>query len=90
MSSLKKQPTPPSKQIKIALNGILRNLNCRKLYYIRCIKPNNLKVPHIFEPSLVLRQVRAQRCDAFPILVLVIQSYVLFNFFFKQCICQDN
>lgn len=62
MSSLKKQPSPIGKQIKIALNGILRNLNNKKMYYVRCIKPNEIKEPHIFETSLVFHQIRTQRC----------------------------
>lgn len=60
-SSLKKQPSPIGKQIKIALNGILRNINNKKLYYVRCMKPNEMKEPHIFETDMLLRQIRSQK-----------------------------
>ncbi|XP_065207437.1 unconventional myosin-Ia [Planococcus citri] len=61
MSSLKKLPVPISKQIKIALNGIFRNLNNRRLYYVKCLKPNEIKEPNIFEMNVVLQQIRCQR-----------------------------
>lgn len=61
MASLKKKPSPVSKQIKIALNGILRNLQNKKLHYIRCFKPNELQGPHILETDVVLNQIRSQK-----------------------------
>ena len=60
-SSLKKQPSPLSKQVKISLNGILRNLNYKRLHYVRCFKPNQLKEPSIFESNIILNQIQTQR-----------------------------
>lgn len=61
MSSLKKLPVPISKQIKMSLSGIFRNLNNRRLYYVKCLKPNEIKEPNIFEMNVVLQQIRSQR-----------------------------
>ncbi|XP_066141982.1 unconventional myosin-Ib isoform X1 [Euwallacea fornicatus] len=45
-------------QIQVSLNALLNNLENRQSHYIRCVKPNDLKQPRIFEVGLVQHQIR--------------------------------
>nr|CAD7397184.1 unnamed protein product [Timema cristinae] len=56
-SSLKR-PATTGTQFKISISALVRNLSCKHQHYIRCIKPNELKQPRIFEMALVQHQVR--------------------------------
>ncbi|XP_017783623.1 PREDICTED: unconventional myosin-Ib isoform X2 [Nicrophorus vespilloides] len=53
-----KKPTSTSTQLQVALNALLKSLSYRQPHYIRCLKPNELKQPRIFELALVQHQVR--------------------------------
>ncbi|XP_075231362.1 myosin 95E [Lycorma delicatula] len=53
-----KRPTTTGTQFKISIGGLVRNLSSKTPHYIRCIKPNELKQPRIFEMALVQHQVR--------------------------------
>lgn len=44
-------------QLQVSLNAMLKGLTSRQLHYIRCLKPNELKQPKIFELALVQHQV---------------------------------
>ncbi|GFG33445.1 hypothetical protein Cfor_10035, partial [Coptotermes formosanus] len=56
-SSLKR-PATTGTQFKISISALIRNLSCKQPHYVRCIKPNELKQPRIFEMALVQHQVR--------------------------------
>ncbi|XP_066996441.1 unconventional myosin-Ia [Anabrus simplex] len=56
-SSLKR-PATTGTQFKISISALMRNLSCKHPHYVRCIKPNELKQPRIFEMALVQHQVR--------------------------------
>ncbi|KAJ4450178.1 hypothetical protein ANN_01585 [Periplaneta americana] len=56
-SSLKR-PATTGTQFKISISALVRNLSCKQPHYVRCIKPNELKQPRIFEMALVQHQVR--------------------------------
>ncbi|PSN37292.1 Unconventional myosin-Ib [Blattella germanica] len=56
-SSLKR-PATTGTQFKISIGALVRNLSCKQPHYVRCIKPNELKQPRIFEMALVQHQVR--------------------------------
>ncbi|XP_033606436.1 unconventional myosin-Ia isoform X2 [Cryptotermes secundus] len=56
-SSLKR-PATTGTQFKISISALIRNLSCKHPHYVRCIKPNELKQPRIFEMALVQHQVR--------------------------------
>ncbi|XP_068461753.1 myosin-8-like [Phaseolus vulgaris] len=45
-------------QFKLQLQSLLETLNATEPHYIRCVKPNNLLKPGIFENSNVLQQLR--------------------------------
>ncbi|XP_020547964.1 myosin-6 isoform X2 [Sesamum indicum] len=45
-------------QFKQQLQALLETLNATEPHYIRCVKPNNLLKPGIFENSIVLQQLR--------------------------------
>ncbi|XP_061697288.1 unconventional myosin-Ib isoform X2 [Syngnathoides biaculeatus] len=55
--NLKRPPTAGS-QFKASVGTLMRNLQTKNPNYIRCIKPNDKKAPHIFTESLVCHQVR--------------------------------
>ncbi|XP_059485085.1 unconventional myosin-Ia-like isoform X5 [Neocloeon triangulifer] len=45
-------------QFKISVGALMGNLQSKTPHFIRCIKPNELKQPRIFENALVQHQVR--------------------------------
>ncbi|XP_018577928.1 unconventional myosin-Ib [Anoplophora glabripennis] len=53
-----KRPISKSVQMQISLNALLKGLGGRQVHYIRCLKPNELKQPRIFEMALIQHQVR--------------------------------
>ncbi|KDR19422.1 hypothetical protein L798_06196, partial [Zootermopsis nevadensis] len=53
-----KRPATTGTQFKISISALVRNLGCKQPHYVRCIKPNELKQPRIFEMALVQHQVR--------------------------------
>lgn len=53
-----KRPVSNSKQLHVALNSLLKVLGGRQMHYIRCLRPNEIKKPRIFELALVQHQVR--------------------------------
>lgn len=53
-----KRPSPLATQSKAAVDALVKNLESRQLYYIKCIRPNEIRVPHMFEVGLVLHQIR--------------------------------
>ncbi|KAK4881521.1 hypothetical protein RN001_004840 [Aquatica leii] len=53
-----KQPLPIATQLHVALTSLLNSLSNRQIHYIRCLKPNEMKQPRIFEMALVQHQVR--------------------------------
>ncbi|KAF7273349.1 hypothetical protein GWI33_013937 [Rhynchophorus ferrugineus] len=53
-----KKPMSKASQIQVSLNALLKSLNNRQNHYIRCIKPNEMKQPRIFEVGLVQHQIR--------------------------------
>lgn len=52
-----KKPLPTATQLHISLTALLKSLNKRQMHYIRCLKPNELKQPRIFEMALIEHQV---------------------------------
>ncbi|XP_078407985.1 unconventional myosin-Ib isoform X3 [Cetorhinus maximus] len=55
--SLKRPPTAGS-QFKASVATLMKNLQTKNPNYIRCIKPNDQKTPHVFTEALVCHQVR--------------------------------
>ncbi|KAG8231561.1 hypothetical protein J437_LFUL011739 [Ladona fulva] len=53
-----KRPATAGTQFKVSMGALINNLKSKNPHYIRCIKPNELKQPRIFEMALVLHQVR--------------------------------
>lgn len=53
-----KRPATTGAQFKISISALVRNLTSKQPHYVRCIKPNELKQPRIFETALVQHQVR--------------------------------
>ncbi|XP_061782490.1 unconventional myosin-Ib isoform X6 [Nerophis lumbriciformis] len=53
-----KRPPTAGFQFKASVGTLMRNLQTKNPNYIRCIKPNDKKAPHIFTESLVCHQVR--------------------------------
>ncbi|CAB3388404.1 Hypothetical predicted protein [Cloeon dipterum] len=45
-------------QFKISVGALMGNLQSKTPHFVRCIKPNELKQPRIFENALVQHQVR--------------------------------
>ncbi|GFR18852.1 unconventional myosin-Ib [Trichonephila clavata] len=53
-----KRPTTTATQFRISLGALMKSIQGRNALYVRCIKPNELKQPMIFEMDLVQHQVR--------------------------------
>lgn len=56
-----KRPVTTTQLLKVSINTLVKNLSTRHAHYIRCIKPNELKQPRIFEMALVQHQIRYLR-----------------------------
>ena len=56
----RRRPATTSTQFKISLSALINNLNTKNLHFVRCIKPNDLKQPRIFNTSLVEQQIDYQ------------------------------
>lgn len=54
----KKRPETAVTQFRNSLNNLMDILMCKEPSYIRCIKPNDLQSPGIFNDELVLHQVK--------------------------------
>ncbi|XP_042900119.2 unconventional myosin-Ib [Parasteatoda tepidariorum] len=53
-----KRPATTATQFRISIGALMKSLQGRNALYVRCIKPNELKQPMIFEMALVQHQVR--------------------------------
>ncbi|XP_026151112.1 unconventional myosin-Ib isoform X1 [Mastacembelus armatus] len=53
-----KRPPTAGFQFRASVGTLMKNLQTKNPNYIRCIKPNDKKAPHIFTESLVRHQVR--------------------------------
>lgn len=53
-----KKPLSKAVLLRISLNSLLKSLPSRQMHYIRCLKPNELKLPRKFEDALIQHQVR--------------------------------
>ncbi|KAG1705488.1 Unconventional myosin-Ib [Nymphon striatum] len=56
-TTLKRRATAVT-QFKISIGALMKNLKSKNPNYIRCIKPNELKQPQIFEKALVHHQIK--------------------------------
>ncbi|XP_063789862.1 unconventional myosin-X-like [Pseudophryne corroboree] len=57
MGTQKKKPTVSS-QFRESLHSLMAMLSTSNPFFIRCIKPNNEKLPSKFSPGIVLNQLR--------------------------------
>ena len=55
-----KRPATIATQFKISISALMKNIQSKQLNFIKCIKPNATKEPHVFESALVQHQVRCQ------------------------------
>ncbi|XP_056610900.1 unconventional myosin-Ib isoform X2 [Triplophysa dalaica] len=53
-----KRPPTAGLQFRASVGTLMKNLQTKNPNYIRCIKPNDKKAPHIFTDSQVCHQVR--------------------------------
>ncbi|XP_057666358.1 unconventional myosin-Ib isoform X2 [Diorhabda carinulata] len=53
-----KKPVSKSLQLQVSLNSLLKVISGRQNHYVRCLKPNEMKHPRIFEMALIQHQVR--------------------------------
>lgn len=54
----KKRPETAITQFRTSLNNLMDILMCKEPSYIRCIKPNDLQSPGVFDNELVLHQIK--------------------------------
>lgn len=57
MDTRKRSPTLSS-QFKLSLELLMRTLNVCQPFFVRCIKPNELKKPTLFDRELYVRELR--------------------------------
>lgn len=55
-----KRPASLATHFKISISALLKNIQSKQLNFIKCIKPNALKAPQVFDTALVQHQVRCQ------------------------------
>ena len=58
ISQQHKKPANLSSQYKIETAALVTNIQSRKLNFIKCIKPNEVNKPSVFEVGLVQHQIR--------------------------------
>lgn len=77
-----KRPVSKSFQLQVSLNSLLKELSGRQAHYIRCLKPNEMKQPRIFEMALIQHQV----CNRFikPLYNFYCLILQLFSFLTKE------
>lgn len=46
-------------QFSRSMDDLMRKLNEAKGHFVRCVKPNRLKKPGVFEPKMVLQQLKS-------------------------------
>lgn len=63
--------------IQQQLQSLLETLSATEPHYIRCVKPNNLLKPAIFENQNILQQLRCGVC---------FHNFMSFNYL-KRCLC---
>uniref|UniRef100_A0A663F1D7 Myosin X n=1 Tax=Aquila chrysaetos chrysaetos TaxID=223781 RepID=A0A663F1D7_AQUCH len=57
MGTQRRRPTVSS-QFRDSLHSLMATLSTSNPFFIRCIKPNTEKAPHLFNPDVVLNQLR--------------------------------
>ncbi|XP_047201439.1 unconventional myosin-X isoform X3 [Girardinichthys multiradiatus] len=57
MGTARRKPTVSS-QFRDSLHALMATLSASNPFFIRCIKPNMEKNPHVFDPETVLNQLR--------------------------------
>ncbi|XP_019378232.1 PREDICTED: unconventional myosin-X-like [Gavialis gangeticus] len=57
MGTQRRRPTVSS-QFRDSLHSLMATLNTSNPFFIRCIKPNMAKAPNLFDPDMVLNQLR--------------------------------
>ncbi|CAO1389440.1 unnamed protein product [Diamesa serratosioi] len=57
-TSTKKRPITAITQFKNSLNNLMEILVCKEPSYIRCIKPNDLQSPNVFDTKIIRHQVK--------------------------------
>lgn len=62
--------------MQLQLQALLETLSASEPHYIRCIKPNNLLKPSIFENNNVLLQLRCGVSLTFGFVLVVLADYV--------------
>ncbi|XP_015787505.1 LOW QUALITY PROTEIN: unconventional myosin-Ia-like [Tetranychus urticae] len=53
-----KRPATIAVQFKISMEALMKNIHCKQLNFVKCLKPNDLCQPGIFQADLVSHQVR--------------------------------
>jgi len=56
--TLRRRPATLGTQFKISIGALLNTLSTKKCHYIRCIKPNENRMPRVFDINLVQHQIR--------------------------------
>lgn len=55
-----KKPITLANQFLISIEGIIAKLQNKQLHFIKCIRPNQLKMPNMFDDEYVYKQLRSQ------------------------------
>ena len=53
-----KRPQTAATLFKTSMQSLMKTLASKEPYYVRCIKPNELKSPHAFDEERVIHQIR--------------------------------
>ena len=57
-----KRPLTAGTMFKNSMIALVNNLTRKEPYYVRCVKPNDQKIPIMFDQELVVHQVQPKIC----------------------------
>ena len=83
--TLRRRPATLGTQFKISIGALLNTLSTKKCHYIRCIKPNENRMPRVFDINLVQHQIRyLGYVNPMTILSLIGQNPKKFSFYWHD------
>jgi myosin-1 len=55
---MRRRPATVGTQFKISIGALINNLGAKTPHFVRCIKPNENRLPRVFDMTLVQHQIR--------------------------------
>lgn len=72
--------------MQVQLQQLMETLSSTEPHYIRCVKPNNVLKPAIFENVNIMQQLRCGVSTILKIDVIRVMLYVSYSHMVKTCV----